>query len=169
MQNSVEVLEKEVYNKKESYQSRWKKELKERQGCGSMSGLEKKEKEIGLVDLNRQEPEREKKHGTASGRTVERQKNTIRTTVVVVAGCSLLLLSAGIKLCEMSLPVVCAVIIIEGILAAALNDSKLWLHIGIMAAEVVMGFVFGHALFLSLAAVYYFVVLIALKLLGLER
>ena len=133
-----------------------------------MSGLEKKEKETGLVDLNKQESEKEKKSGTVPGRTIERQKNTIRTTVVVVAGCSLLLLLAGIKLCEMSLPVVCAVIVIEGVLAAALNDSKLWLHISIMAAEVVMGFVFGHALFLSLAAVYYFVVLVALKLFGLE-
>lgn len=133
-----------------------------------MSGLERKEKEIGLVDLNKQETDKEKKTGEMPKRTVERQKNTIRTTVAAVAVCSLLLVWLGTKLCGVSLPLVCAVVVIEIVLAVALNDSKLWLHIGVMAIEVVMGIVFKHALFLALAAAYYFVVLVALKLFGLE-
>ncbi len=145
-----------------------------------MNGLKQKEKEIGLIDLDDIDdfddtdgtgtPESDKA-GTQPDASLEtsgrNKKNEGMALAGILAG-SLILIVIGTMLFKVSLITTGFTIVIEAVVAAALNDSKLWVHIAVMAAQVVLGFCLGHALFLILAAAYYFVLVVALKLLELD-
>lgn len=130
-----------------------------------MSGLKRKEEEIGLVDLDIEQNENHENIDNEENPFYPDEKNKAEWMALagIIAG-GLLLLLLGTLLFEVPLVTAGFVVVIEAVIAVALNNSKIWIHIGIMAAQVVIGILFGKVLFLALAAAYYFTLLLALKL-----
>ncbi len=135
-----------------------------------MSGLKRKEEEIGLVDLDAEKPGKEKERKEQE--TYKRKKTYKRRTVWMALACiiagSLVLILLGTQLFHIPLIAAGIVVVLEAGIAAALNNSEFWVHITVMAAQAVMGIFFGRALLMILAAAYYFVLLVALKLIELD-
>ncbi len=131
-----------------------------------MSGLRRKEEEIGLVDLDKDISD--KTNDGLSTETVKKiNRKAGRMAMAGILAGSLVLIFLSTWLLQIPLVTVGFVIVIEAVMVAALNHAKLWVHIAVMALEIMMGFLFEYALFLILAAAFYFVLLIALKLLEL--
>lgn len=136
-----------------------------------MSGLKRKEEEIGLVDL---EADKEQAGQEAADGPLVQQKKAERDKAVrmafggIMAG-GLLMILLGTYILKIPLITAGFVTVIEAVIAVALNNSHIWVHIGIMALEIVIGIWSGHFLFMALAAAYYFVLLISLKLLEFEE
>lgn len=131
-----------------------------------MSGLKRKEEEIGLVDLDKDVNDKTS-DGLSSDTVRKINKKAVKMALTGILAGSLVLIFLSTWLLEIPLVTVGFVIVIEAVIVAALNNAKLWVHIAVMVLEILMGFLFEYALFLILAAAFYFVLLIALKLLEL--
>lgn len=135
-----------------------------------MSGLKRKEEEIGLVDLDAEKPEEAediKEQETLKGKK-KYKKSTVQMALACIIAGSLLLILLGTRLFHIPLIAVGVVVVLEAGIAAALNNSPFGIHIAVMAAQAVIGIFFGQALLMILAAAYYFVLLVALKLIELD-
>lgn len=129
-----------------------------------MNGLKRKEKEIGLVDLDKAEEEMTAEH-------VEKQiqkDSHMHMAIALFLASTLGMVLVSRLLLNMPFVMIGILIIIEAVLAKLLNDSVLWLHLIIMLVQAAFGFAFHKGFFLIAAAVYYFLMLIVLKLLELE-
>ncbi len=136
-----------------------------------MSGLKQKENEIGLIELDEEDKAAKTDEGqsAADQKKSAKKRNTVWMTIASVFAGSLLLILLGTQLCHVPLTAVCFVIVIEAVIATALKDAKLWVHIGVMVFEVIIGIPLGQFLFLVLAAAFYFWMLVASKLFELEH
>lgn len=132
-----------------------------------MSGLKRKEEEIGLVDLSADQTEKSES-ANAQEKTKDGKNRPVWMALAGIMAGGLLLMILGTLLFHISLVTAGFVVVIEAVIAVALNNSPLWVHIGIMAAQVVIGFLYGHVFFLVFAAAYYFTLLLSLKLFELE-
>ncbi len=135
-----------------------------------MSGLKRKEEEIGLVELDADTTEEtagRKEREFLRKKRAYKKRNVRMALACIVAG-SLILILLGTLLFQIPLIAVGIVVVLEAGIAAALNNSEFWLHIAVMAAQAVIGILCGQALLMILAAGYYFILLIALKLMELD-
>lgn len=137
-----------------------------------MNGLKRKEEEIGLIDLDdKDDPvdqqETDAGQGEQQQKAARKKRNQSMALAGILAG-SISLLLLGIFLLQVSLVTIGFVIVIEAVVAVSLNNSELWIHVAVMAIQAALGIWTGHTLFLLLAAAYYFVLVIALKLLELD-
>lgn len=135
-----------------------------KKGSEAMSGLKQKEREIGLVDLDTDGNEMTAERVE---REIKRDGNLKIAAALFLAGTAGVL-CAGLFLSGLSPVVIGIIMVLEAVLAKVLNDTLLWVHFGIMLLQIVIGFVFGNAVFLIIAAAYYFLLLVVLKLLELE-
>lgn len=137
-------------------------------GCEKMSGLKRKEEEIGLVELDAEKEDDGRKERTASRKAKEQKNKAERMAFVAMVAGGLALILLGTMVFRISLITVGCVVVIEAVIASALNNSPFWVHIAMMALQVIMGFFLNQILFLILAAAYYFLLLLAVKLLEVE-
>lgn len=133
-----------------------------------MSGLKRKEEEIGLVELDAEKEDDGRKERTASRKAKEQKNKAERMAFVAMVAGGLALILLGTMVFRISLITVGCVVVIEAVIASALNNSPFWVHIAMMALQVIMGFFLNQILFLILAAAYYFLLLLAVKLLEVE-
>ncbi len=133
-----------------------------------MSGLKRKEEEIGLVDLDADKEDDGRKERTALRRAREQKSRAVRMALAAMVAGGLALMLLGTMVFHISLITVGCVVVIEAVIASALNNSPFWVHVVIMVLQVVMGFFLHQILFLVLAAAYYFLLLLAVKLLEVE-
>ena len=132
-----------------------------------MSGLKRKEEEIGLVELDADKAEEtadRKEHEFLRRKRAYKKRNVRLALACIIAG-SLTLILLGTLLFHIPLIAVGIVVVLEAGIAAALNNSDFWVHIAVMAAQAFIG---GQALLMILAAGYYFILLVALKLIELD-
>lgn len=133
-----------------------------------MSGLKRKEEEIGLVELDAEKKEDSRKE-RADFRKANGQKNkAVRMALTGMVAGGLLLILLGTLVFHIALITVGFVVVIEAVIAAALNNSPFWMHVVIMVLQVVMGFFLSQVLFLILAAAYYFLLLLSVKMLEVD-
>ena len=130
-----------------------------------MSGLKRKEEEIGLVELDAEKEDDGRKERSASKRAKDQKTKAERMALAAMIAGGLLLIFLGTIVFQ--IPLGC-VVVIEAVIASALNNSPFWLHIAIMTLQVIMGFFLKQILFLILAAAYYFLLLLSVKLLEVE-
>ncbi len=133
-----------------------------------MSGLKRKEEEIGLVDLDAEQTDDGRKERAAFRQAKALKQKAVRMAVAGMVAGGLLLILLGTFVFHISLITVGFVVVIEAVIAAALNNSPFWVHVVIMVLQVVMGFFLKHILFLLLAAAYYFLLLLSVKLLEVD-
>ncbi len=133
-----------------------------------MSGLKRKEEEIGLVDLDTEQAEDGRKERAAFRQAKAKKQTAARMAIAAMVAGGLSLILLGTFVFHISLITAGFVVVIEAVIAAALNNSPFWVHVVIMALQVVMGFFLKHILFLVLAAAYYFLLLLSVKLLEVE-
>lgn len=133
-----------------------------------MSGLKRKEEEIGLVDLDAEQTDDSRKERAAFREARDRKNKAVRMALAGMIAGGLLLILLGTLVFHISLITVGFVIVIEAVIAAALNNSPFWIHIVIMALQIVMGVFMEQILFLVLAAAYYFLLLLSVKLLEVD-
>ncbi len=133
-----------------------------------MSGLKRKEEEIGLVELDAEKEDDGRKERAASRRARDQKNKAERMALAAMIAGGLVIILLGTVVFHISLITVGCVVVIEAVIASALNNSPFWVHIAIMALQVVMGFFLKHVLFLILAAAYYFLLLLSVKLLQME-
>lgn len=133
-----------------------------------MSGLKRKEEEIGLVDLDAEQDDDGRKERAAFRKARDQKNKAVRMALAGMVAGGLLLILLGTLVFHISLITVGCVVVIEAVMVAALNHSPLWIHIVIMALQVVMGIFMEQILFLVLAAAYYFLLLLAVKLLEVD-
>ena len=133
-----------------------------------MSGLKRKEEEIGLVELDAEKEDDGRKERSASKRAKDQKTKAERMALAAMIAGGLLLIFLGTIVFQIPLITVGCVGVIEAVIASALNNSPFWLHIAIMALQVIMGFFLKQILFLILAAAYYFLLLLSVKLLEVE-
>ncbi len=135
-----------------------------------MSGLKRKEEEIGLVELDADKAEEtadRKEHEFLRRKRAYKKRNVRLALACIIAG-SLTLILLGTLLFHIPLIAVGIVVVLEAGIAAALNNSDFWVHIAVMAAQAFIGILCGQALLMILAAGYYFILLVALKLIELD-
>lgn len=71
---------------------------------------------------------------------------------------------AGILLCKVPTLVVMAITLLEVALAVCLNQEQLWLHMGVIILNIILGLVFHMIIFMLLASVAYGItILLAFK------
>lgn len=133
-----------------------------------MSGLKRKEEEIGLVDLDEEQTDDSRKERTAFRKARDQKNKAVRMALAGMIAGGLLLILLGTLVFHISLITVGFVVVIEAVIAAALNNSPFWIHIVIMALQIVMGVFMEQILFLVLAAAYYFLLLLSVKLLEVD-
>lgn len=135
-----------------------------------MSGLKRKEEEIGLIDLDVEQTDdsHRDREQAVQQKGMEQRKKAVRMALAGMVAGGLTLMLLGTLVFHISLITVGFVVVIEAVIASALNNSPFWMHIGIMALQIVMGFFMHQILFLLLAAAYYFLLLLAVKLLEVE-
>ena len=133
-----------------------------------MSGLKRKEEEIGLIDLDADQTDDRREEQAADQKAKEQRTKAVRMALAAMIAGGLALMLLGTFVFHISLITVGFVVVIEAVITSALNNSPFWLHICIMALQVVMGFFMQQILFLALAAAYYFLLLLAIKLLEVE-
>ncbi len=133
-----------------------------------MSGLKRKEEEIGLVELDADKEEESSQDSPAFQRAVEQKSKAVRMALAAMIAGGLLLILLGTLVFHIPLITAGFVVVIEAVIASALNNSPFWVHVVIMALQVVMGFFLEQILFLVLAAAYYFLLLLAVKLLEVD-
>lgn len=133
-----------------------------------MSGLKRKEEEIGLVDLDAEQTDDSRKEQAAFGEAKIQKHKAVRMALAGMITGGLLLILLGTQIFHISLITVGFVVVIEAVIASVLNNSPFWIHIVIMALQIVMGVFMEQILFLVLAAAYYFLLLLAVKLLEVD-
>lgn len=133
-----------------------------------MSGLKRKEEEIGLVDLDAEQTDDSRKERAAFRKARDQKNKAVRMALAGMIAGGLLLILLGTRVFHISLITVGFVVVIEAVIAAALNNSPFWIHIVIMALQIVMGVFMEQILFLVLAAAYYFLLLLSVKLLEVD-
>ncbi|MDE7311019.1 MAG: hypothetical protein K2N87_05260 [Eubacterium sp.] len=133
-----------------------------------MSGLKRKEEEIGLVDLDTEQTGEGRKERAAFKKARAQKQRAVRMSLAGMIAGGLALILLGTYVFHISLITVGFVVVIEAVIAAALNNSPFWVHVAIMALQVVMGVFLKQILFLVLAAAYYFLLLVAVKLLEVD-
>lgn len=133
-----------------------------------MSGLKRKEEEIGLVDLDAEQTNDSLKERAAFRRARDQKNKAVRMALAGMVAGGLLLILLGTLVFHIPLITVGFVVVIEAVIAAALNNSPFWIHIVIMALQIVMGVFMEQILFLVLAAAYYFLLLLSVKLLEVD-
>lgn len=133
-----------------------------------MSGLKRKEEEIGLVDLDAEQTDDSRKERAAFRKAKAQKNKAVRMALTGMITGGLLLILLGTLVFHISLITVGFVVVIEAVIAAALNNSPFWIHIVIMALQIVMGVFMEQILFLILAAAYYFLLLLSVKLLEVD-
>lgn len=133
-----------------------------------MSGLKRKEEEIGLVELDAEKEDDGRRERAASKKAKDQKIKAERMALAVMVAGGLALILLGTMVFHISLITVGCVVVIEAVIASALNNSPFWIHIAMMALQVVMGFFLEQILFLVLAAAYYFLLLLAVKLLEVD-
>lgn len=133
-----------------------------------MSGLKRKEEEIGLVELDGEKEDDGRKERAASRKAKDQKNKAERMALAAMIAGGLALILLGTMVFHISLITVGCVVVIEAVIASALNNSPFWIHITIMALQVIMGFFLEQILFLVLAAAYYFLLLLAVKLLEVD-
>ena len=133
-----------------------------------MSGLKRKEEEIGLVELDAEKEDDGRKERSASKRAKDQKTKAERMALAAMIAGGLLLIFLGTIVFQIPLITVGCVVVIEAVIASALNNSPFWLHIAIMTLQVIMGFFLKQILFLILAAAYYFLLLLSVKLLEVD-
>lgn len=133
-----------------------------------MSGLKRKEEEIGLIDLDADHTDDRRRERASVQKGKEQRTKAVRMALAGMIAGGLALILLGTIVFHISLITVGFVVVIEAVIASVLNNSPFWLHICIMTLQVVMGFFVQQILFLALAAAYYFLLLLAIKLLEVE-
>ena len=128
-----------------------------------MNGLKRKEKEIGLVNLDEIEEE-----VTAENVEKQLQKDShLEIAIVMFLAGTVAMFAVSKMLLHIPLSLIAALIVIEVVLARLLKDSELWIHFVVMFIQLVLGLVFQKSLLLIIAAVYYFIMLIVHKIMEL--
>lgn len=79
--------------------------------------------------------------------------------VIVVA---LVTILSGIMVWKLPVVSVCILVLMEAGIAVCLQNLPIWLHGLVVIAQVVMGAIFGKALFLFACAVFYIISILAL-------
>lgn len=133
-----------------------------------MSGLKRKEEEIGLIDLDAETADDDRRERASVRRAREQKTKASRMALAGMTAGGLALILLGTMVFHISLITAGFVIVIEAVIAAALNNSPFWVHIAVMVLQVVMGFFMKQILFMILAAAYYFLLLVSAKLLEVE-
>ena len=133
-----------------------------------MSGLKRKEEEIGLVDLDAEQTDDSSTEQAAFREARDQKNKAVRMALVGMIAGGLLLILLGTLVFHISLITVGFVVVIEAVIAAALNNSPFWIHIVIMVLQIIMGVFMAQILFLALAAAYYFLLLLSVKLLEVD-
>ena len=136
-----------------------------------MSGLKRKEEEIGLVDLDAEKDEGQaggKKEQEADVRKRQHNGATVRLALICIVAGSLALILLSTMLFQIPLITAGIVTVLEAGIAAALNNTPFPVHIAVMVLRAVIGVFFGKPVLMILAAAYYFLLLVALKLIELD-
>lgn len=105
-----------------------------------MSGLKRKEEEIGLVELDADKEEESSRDSPAFQRAAEQKSKAVRMALAAMIAGGLLLILLGTLVFHIPLITAGFVVVIEAVIASALNNSPFWVHVVIMALQVVMGF-----------------------------
>lgn len=79
-----------------------------------------------------------------------------RMILLIVYGvCAAAAIIAGILGCKLAVVPVCCIVLIQTLLAVCLHNLPLWLHIAVVAAEVICGVIFGQLVMMLIAAALY--------------
>ena len=101
-----------------------------------MSGLKRKEEEIGLIDLDADKADDSRKEQASKQKAREQRAKAVRMAFAGMVAGGLALMLLGTMVFQISLITVGFVVVIEAVIASALNNSPFWVHIGIMALQV---------------------------------
>lgn len=104
--------------------------------------------------------ERRKKQQTGTD-FLKENKSILTLFVVIVAALAVILIS--ILVLKIPVVAVCAIVVIEGALAACLHDVPVWLHGLNILAQIIAGALCGRTVFIVLCVLIYLVGILALR------
>lgn len=122
-------------------------------------------KENKQSNRKRSSTDNRRKTNRGKGSHVRRQKRNSEEQTVVIAGFILMMilfLVIGVLACKVKLTIVCLMAVLEFVLARCLYPLPIWIHLVVLAAQIVAGVFAGQALFAILAALVYLVAVILL-------
>lgn len=83
--------------------------------------------------------------------------------LIAYAAAVIAVILLGTLVCRVPVVAVCSIVVIETLLAACLHNLPIWLHVVVIAAEILSGIIFERALFMVIEAVLYLAAIFALK------
>ena len=95
------------------------------------------------------------------------KKSFLALAVYALAVIAVILLSVFV--CKIPVVALCFIVVIETMLAACLHDLPVWLHVVVVAAQLVCGIIFDKALFMLIEAALYLAAIFVLKVVRQEK
>lgn len=89
--------------------------------------------------------------------------------LIAYAAAVIAVILVGMLACKVQVVAVCAIVVIETLLAACLHNLPIWLHAVVIAAEILSGIIFKRALFMVIEAVLYLAAIFALNVIRQEK
>lgn len=85
--------------------------------------------------------------------------------LILFVAAALAFIMVGIKVCELDVTVVCAVLVIQILIGVLLDHNPVWLHICVAAADLIVGFCLNQVTLMAASMVVYVVAIVALEVL----
>lgn len=118
---------------------------------------EKEAQKAGRVSIKQR---RRQENGGAAAAAWQENKKMFLLFGMIVAALAVILI--GILVLDLPVVPVCVIVLIEAGLAVCLNNVPIWLHVLVIAAQIVVGVLCGNPVFLALAAVLYLIAIFIL-------
>ncbi len=109
---------------------------------------------------------------TSTKRTTEIRKRKAEGNYVIPAVFCLVFLAAvlaGMFLLNLSVVMVCVILVLESLIGICLHDMPIWVHGLEVLISIVAGVIFGQTVFMIIGAVIYIAAILALHFINHEK
>lgn len=102
---------------------------------------------------------------TETKRELKRQEEERDLPLIAIcsfAVITVIMILLGIMMCKLPVVMVCSIIILETAIAMCLHNLPIWVHVMVLAAELIAGILCSQIVFIILAGIVYATAILAL-------
>lgn len=95
--------------------------------------------------------------------TIEKVKSQPYSVLALYAILAVIVIIISMVALKIPVVPVCTIVIIETLLAVCLHNLPIWLHVAVIALEIIFGIIFGRAVLMVLMAALYLAAILSLQ------